>query len=95
MSPQPNYFDVIKPEDLSIAHLWTHFAGVVLPLGASDGQRQDMRKAFYAGFIECFKIVNDASTKFEELHAAQILEKLSDEGHEFFNQIMKEHGPRR
>lgn len=91
--PQPNYLDVVKKEDLSIAYLWTHFAGLVLP-NAPEAQRQEMRKAFYAGFIECFKIVNDVAT-LPEPESYQMLEKLNAEGREFFEKLMTEHGLKR
>lgn len=87
MSADPNYFDVVAPDELSIAHLWTHYAAMVLPVGVSAAQREDMRRSFYAGFIECFRIVSDASAKLPEAQAAQVLSRLNDEGHAFFEQL--------
>ncbi len=88
---QKNYLDVIKPEDLSIAHLWTHFAGLVLP-GAPAIQRAEMRKAFYAGFIECFKITDDVAVRLTEEQACVVLARINAEGTEFFEGFMKELG---
>jgi hypothetical protein len=91
---QPNYVDVIEPKELNIAYLWTLFAGAVLPADAPAIQREEMRKAFYAGFVECFKIINDVAVKLPEPQSYQLLEKISDEANEFFEKMMKEHGLR-
>lgn len=87
------YTDVMKPEDINIAHLWTQFAGAVLPAGAPAIQREEMRKAFYAGFFEYFKISNDMSTELTEEQAVKVLERLGKEASDFFEKMMKEHGP--
>lgn len=81
------YTDVMKPEDISVAHLWTHFAAMVVPLGASAGQREDMRRSFYAGFLECFKIVTDVSTELPEQRAAQVLERIDAEVKAFYEEM--------
>ncbi len=84
------YTDVMKPKDLSIAHLWTHFAFMVLPINAPKSQREEMRKAFYAGFVECFKIVVDMSTELPEAEAAKVLDRLRKESHEFFESFTRQ-----
>jgi hypothetical protein len=76
------YTDVMKPEDISIGHCWNTFAGLVLS-GVSDIQRSEMRKAFYAGFSEGFKIMVDVSSELTEEQAVQVLDRLNAESNEF------------
>lgn len=83
------YTDVMKPEDISIAKLWLVFAGAVLPANASELQRVEMRKAFYAGFVECFKIVTDLSDVLPEDQAVQVLDRLHKESAAFFEEMVK------
>lgn len=91
---QPAYTDVIEPSELSVAYLWTLFAGMVLPVNASALQREEMRKAFYAGFVECFKLINDVAVKLPEPQSYRLLGRISGEANEFFEKMMKEHGPK-
>ncbi len=85
-----NYTDLMKPEDISIAHCWTIFAGHVIP-DVSALQRSEMRKAFYAGFCECFKIFSDLSSDLTEEQAVAQLDRLNKESLEFFDKMMAEH----
>ena len=87
------YTDVMKPEDINVAHLWMTFAGAVLPVDASALQREEMRKAFYAGFFESFKIFVDISTTLSEKDAVKVLDRLNKESTDFFEKMMKEHNP--
>lgn len=79
-----NYLDVVKKQDLTIAHLWTHFAGMTLPPGCTEHQRKEMRHAFYAGFIECFKVINDVSIRLSEKEASQLLSRINAEGNDYY-----------
>jgi len=83
------YTDVMKPEDISIAYLWILFAGQVLDPGAPEMQRQEMRKAFYAGFVECFKVVTDLADELTEEQTVATLDRLQRESQEFFEEMMK------
>ncbi len=80
------YTDVMKPEDISMAHCWTVFAGMVLS-GVSDVQRSEMRKAFYAGFSEGFKIFEDLS-RLPEDDAVAHLSRLQVEMRDFVALMM-------
>lgn len=94
MPKQPDsYLDIMKPEDITIAYLWTLFAGKVLPADCSKEQREEMRGAFYAGFCECFKVHFDLSTGMSEDQAVAVLDRLNDESKAFFTQMMKAHFP--
>lgn len=88
-----SYLDVMKPEDINIAHLWVAFAGAVLPTAASALQREETRKAFYAGFCECFKIFSDLSSQLTEDEAVAVFERLNKESLAFFNEMMSTHPP--
>jgi len=85
------YTDVMKPEDISIANLWTVFAGAVMDAGAPQMQRDEMRKSFYAGFVECFKIITDLSDVMTEAEAVKTLERLKNESHAFFETMIATH----
>ncbi len=87
-----NWIQVVKPEDISIAYLWTIFAGAVMSADAPAIQREEMRKAFFSGFLECFKIINDISTALPEAEAFKVLARLRDENNAFFEKMMSEIG---
>lgn len=87
------YTDVMKPEDISIAFCWLNYSSFVLPPTVSNVQREEMRKAFYAGFIECFKIMVDISDVCTVEQAGAALDRMSAEAKEFFDAMMKEHAP--
>jgi hypothetical protein len=88
------YTDVMKPDDINVAHLWVLFAGAVLPADAPALQRTEMQKAFYAGFFESFKIFVDISSTLSEPQAVKVLDRLNKESKEFFEKMMKEHNIR-
>lgn len=75
--------DVVKPADMSVGFLWTIFAAAVIP-DVSEIQRSEMRKAFYAGFSECLRVMHDyAGAELPEEQAAQLLERMAREANEF------------
>jgi hypothetical protein len=87
----PEWPDFVKPEDMSIAFLWTNFAGHVLPPEAGPTQREEMRKAFFAGFTECFKVINDYCTRLNERDAVALLDRLNQEALAFYKRMKEEH----
>lgn len=91
MTTPTTYPEIIKPADMSIALLWTAFAGYVLPADASPVQREEMKKAFFAGFTECFKVMNDYATELDEQAAVQLFTRLNNECIEFYERMKKEH----
>jgi len=86
------YTDVMKPEDISVAHCWNTFAGFVLEPQHSAIQRSEMRKAFYAGFSECFKITVDMATELTVEQSVAVLDRLSKECDEYVEKMLKEAG---
>jgi len=90
-TPRPlNYPDLVQSKDMSINLLWALFAQAVLPLNASPLQQDEMRKAFFAGFIECFKVVTDYATALPEDDAAELLSRLNTEATEFVEKVLAE-----
>lgn len=87
-----NWADYVKPADMSVAFLWTNWAGLVIPADASQLQRDEMKKAFYSGFLESYKLMNDYIVKLSEAQAVQLLSKLDGEAREFFEQMFRDHG---
>jgi len=86
--------DPMKPEAVTIGFCWDTFAHFTMPTVPKDTvQYKEMRKAFYAGFVECFKIMNDLSlsTELTEDQACTVLSKISNEGNQFFDELIKEH----
>ena len=77
---------------MSGGFLWTNFASLVMPpdMPVSALQREEMRKAFYAGFFEAFKVLNDYAVELPSDQAAKVLEKLDDEAREFFKKMIEE-----
>jgi hypothetical protein len=84
------YKDFFDPKDISIAQLWTIFAGAVLPADASPVQRQEMRKAFYAGFIEAFRIMTEFSADLPQDEAMSVLDRLNVESLDFVKGMVAE-----
>ncbi|MGK2897241.1 MAG: hypothetical protein ACSLE9_00940 [Burkholderiaceae bacterium] len=72
----------------TIAHQWGLFATLVIPKDASPVQRQEMRRAFYAGAEGLARIqyaVGDAS--ISEDAGVQILEGVNDELRRFAAEV--------
>lgn len=87
----PVWPDVVKPADMSIGLLWKLFEGHVIPVDASAIQRDEMKKAFFAGFTECFKVMNDYAVTLDESAAVKLFTKLSEESHAFYERMKREH----
>jgi hypothetical protein len=73
--------------NFSISDEWTRFAGNVIPLDASDIQRTEMRRAFYAGAIALIDITSAIAEIPDENTGVRILERLHVEKHAFLNEI--------
>lgn len=69
----------------TIAEQWADFESVVIPRSAGGAQRQEMRRAFYAGFhsaLECALQAADESGDDDDL-GARMLQSLRDECKKF------------
>lgn len=67
------------PENLSIAAMWTDFAAHTVPAEAPPIQRIEMRKAFFAGFLQALIALQDVAHQMPEDEATKVLSKLEDE----------------
>lgn len=55
-----------KPHPTNMAEEWASFVDAVMPLGSSQVQRTEMRRAFYAGGIACFTLLNEYTDDEED-----------------------------
>lgn len=79
----------LKPEEITIALLWTNFAGFVLPADAPALQREEMQKAFYAGFFECFSVHHDLAANLPDERTFAVLARLHKEASDFYEKLRK------
>lgn len=79
----------VLKDNLSVAGAWNAFAAAVLPANVPQMQRDEMRKAFFGGFVECFAIINHVSERFSEKEAGVLLNRLHDELAEFSERLRK------
>lgn len=81
------YTDFFDPKDIAISKCWMVISNVMFKdipaYPMSLEQRENLRKAFYVGFVECFKIVSDISTDLTEADACAVLSRISAEGNAF------------
>ncbi len=62
----------------TVAELWTIYAGFTLPADAPREQREQLRQAFFAGFLECFSVTVSLA-ELNEHEAVAVLERLRAE----------------
>lgn len=51
---------------LTVKQRWEQFERNVVPAGASAAQRQEIRRAFYAGFYESLGAITDVSQQVSD-----------------------------
>lgn len=86
------YTDLLKPEEITVWKCWEVFSRSVLPnIEPESIQYIEMRKVFYIGFLECFKIMNDLSVSISEEQAAHFLSRINQECHDFFEKELRPH----
>lgn len=84
MSEQFNYLDMFKPEDIAVSKVWEVVSAMLFKgMQPSQVQRDEMRRAFYVGFTENFKIMNDVSDRLTEDQACDVLTRINKELREF------------
>lgn len=92
MAQEMSLFDLVKnPEDLTVKMIWRMFwnAGHG-DKHASEIQYRETKEAFYVGFSECFKLMYDASTRFDEDRANDLLVKINSEIHRSLEEMLNE-----
>lgn len=82
--------DFTRIDSVSVDQLWTNFAGFIGLANASELQRREMRKAFFAGFHECMALVRDVIPQLDDAVAVRVLERFSGETETFFNKLVEE-----
>lgn len=79
-----NYTDIMKPEEISIEKIWLGLAAALFKnKPVSKLQHDEIRRIFYMGFTECFKIMLDLSLELPEDQTNKILTRLQNEAKEF------------
>jgi hypothetical protein len=86
-----DYSEILKPEQFSIELLWKAYASAVIPKSAPPIQFSETRLAFYAGFLECFKVVTDYASGLEEDEACKLLSAINDESRRFVKELNEDH----
>lgn len=80
-----NYTDLMRPGEISIKMCWAIFADAIFKdVNPSMEQYEQSRRCFYAGFVECFKIMSDLSSTLTEEEAMKTLDRINAEAKEFF-----------
>lgn len=78
---------------IDIEQKWNKFAFMVISPKAPEIQREEMKKAFYAGFIDCFSylkhVIGNSKDEDESIENLQDIEKQT---HKFMNDYRKKHG---
>lgn len=73
----------------TIATEWASFEGKVIPWDAGSTQRQEMRRAFYAGAQAMLGIVHEiGSDDVSEDAGIAVLKGLADEGELFVQDVL-------
>jgi hypothetical protein len=86
------YSDIFDSKTFKVHQVWDMYAVLVLPKDVSRVQYDETKKAFYAGFLECFKIMTDYASNLEEDDACQLFTRLNDEGMDFMKLMIEQHG---
>ncbi len=84
------YPEIFDPKTFKVEHMWLMYARAVLPRHVSQIQHDETRNAFYAGFLECFKMMSEFSSELEEDDACILFNRLSKEANEFFEEMVKQ-----
>lgn len=84
MSQRPKYGRDFPASEITVARCWEALTKLLFRDRAiSQLQHDEMRRAFFIGFSECFAIMTDLSDELTEEEAAKVLERLSIETAEF------------
>lgn len=73
-----------------ISDKWKAFEKAIIPQNAPSIQRQEMRRAFYAGCAAMFELTtNLGDDNISEEQGAEILDQMQSELTEFLSQVGK------
>jgi hypothetical protein len=71
----------------TIQEAWESFERAVVPIDAPPIQRQEMRKAFYAGAVSMLNIVTGPLTDMSDEAGCALIDSLVEEGRMFFREF--------
>lgn len=80
------YTDFYKPEEITVAKIWQVISAALFRKPVPQIQQDEMRRTFYMGFTEAFKLMTDISEAFAEDQASRILARLHEEVNVFHAQ---------
>lgn len=84
-----DYSKLIDANNFSIKITWEIFKHTVIPADAPRIQVEEMEKAYYAGFTECFKVMTDYASGLPECKAARLFDAIMKEGNAWVDEMMK------
>ncbi len=89
-----DYSKLIDADQFSIRATWAVFRHTVIPKDAPRIQVEEMEKAYYGGFTECFKVMTDYAAGLPERKAARLFDAIMKEGNAWVDKMLKAHrGP--
>lgn len=68
----------------TVSAMWSEFNARVIPPEASAVQQSEMRKAFYAGFVQAICALNEIAVQNSEETACSMVDELFKECAQFF-----------
>lgn len=74
----------------TIADQWKHFWKAIRPIDAGKFQESEMRKSFYAGFMNCFSELVATSNGMTEKQALKKLDRYKKEMEAFTIEMFEE-----
>lgn len=64
---------------LTLAENWKSFEFAIINPNAPQLQREEMRRAFHAGFLRAYQILTDSCAEMEEEQAVETMSTLENE----------------
>lgn len=90
MAAKISYADIFKPGEFKIEALWRTIVKKVLPEQISQIQHDEMRKAFYMGFTEAFRVLTDYAGDLPEEKACQMFGDIAQQLNDFADKVMRD-----
>ncbi len=84
MNKDANYLDIFRPEEISVDKIWDVVATMLFKnMQPSKIQHDEMKRAFFIGFTENFKLMTDVSDRLSEVQACNVLSRINNELNKF------------
>lgn len=85
------YTDIYRSGNLTVDKLWTIMSAKLFEgQEIGDVQRIEMKRAFFIGFGECFKMTMDLSSDLPEEEAMKVFTTIGTEIREFQDKTLEE-----